>query len=58
MTRYSEYLFIKRYHEQMMRILWRIYKHLTVKLSIPDIYDLETEITELEKIFEQYCESS
>lgn len=51
------HFFIKKYHYQLMKILWRIYKHLTVKLSIPDIYDLETEITELEKIYDAYSET-
>ena len=42
----------KQYHNQLMRVLWRIEHYLTTKLNIPDIHNLEDEIVELEKIYD------
>ena len=44
----------KKYHNQIMRILWRIDKYLLTKLNITDIHNLEDEIVKLQQIFD--CE--
>lgn len=45
----------KKYHAQIMRILWRIDKYLLTKLNISDIHNLEDEIVKLQQIFD--CET-
>lgn len=50
-----QYYVGKKYHTQIMRILWRIDKYLLTKLNIPDIYKLEDEIVKLQQIFD--CET-
>lgn len=42
----------KKYHNQIMRILWRIDKYLLTKLNISDIHNLEDEIVKLQQIFD------
>ena len=43
----------RKYHQTLIRIFWRISKYLLTKLSIPDIHNLEDEIVELERIYEE-----
>lgn len=43
----------RKYHQQLMKVFWRINQYLLAKLSIPDIHELEDNIVELEKIYEE-----
>lgn len=52
--RQCSYYVGKKYHNQIMRILWRIDKYLLTKLNISDIHNLEDEIVKLQQIFD--CE--
>ena len=47
-----QYYVGRKYHQQLMRIFWRISKYLLTKLNIPDIHELENAIVELENIYE------
>lgn len=47
-----QYYVGRKYHKQLMKILWIMFQYLITKLSIPDIRNLENNIVELENIFE------
>ena len=40
------------YHYKLIKILWILEKYLITKLSIPDIYNLNNEIVNLQNIYE------
>lgn len=43
----SQYYVGRKYHRQLMKVLWKLSKYLLTKLSIPDIHDLEDAIVML-----------
>lgn len=49
----SQYYVGRKYHRQLMKVLWKLSKYLLTKLSIPDIHDLEDAIVMLERIYEE-----
>lgn len=52
----SQYYVGRKYHRQLMKVLWKLSKYLLTKLSIPDIHDLEDAIVMLERIYEEDTE--
>ena len=49
----NQYYVGRKYHQQLMKVFWKISKYLLAKLSIPDIHDLEESIVQLERIYEE-----
>ena len=47
-----QYYVGKKYHFQLLKILWILAKYLLQKLSIPDISNLNDEIVKLQNIYE------
>lgn len=47
-----QYFNQKKYHYKLVKILWILEQYLITKLSIPDIYNLNNEIVNLQNIYE------
>lgn len=47
-----QYYVEKKYHSQLIKILWILAKYLLPKLSIPDISNLNDEIVKLQNVYE------
>lgn len=47
-----QYYVGKKYHSQLIKILWILAKYLLRKLSITDIFNLNDEIVKLQNVYE------
>ncbi len=47
-----QYYVGRQYHQQLMKVFWRLSKYLLKSLNISDYRNLEDEIVKLENIYE------